>query len=110
MLFLMRSCEWLDLVGYELRVDPKLGVSCERSQVRCGVRALIEINAMFGKCLCGDTFSDHLKIESRAASKGVWGMSYLPWKRFCWQFRLLSTCPTVYWELLQLVGTKLSLF
>ena len=47
LLFPMRSCEWFDLVRCELREYPKSKLRSMRY------------------CLCGATFNDHLKVESR---------------------------------------------
>ena len=44
-----------------------------RAKVGCKVRAKIEINAKFIKCLCLDTCHNHLKDKLRVVSTGMLG-------------------------------------
>ena len=64
-----RSCEWLDVIRCEPRAETKSGASCEKGLSQLQLMVKIEIYAIFLKCLCGDTYNDHLKVKPRAVTK-----------------------------------------
>jgi len=76
------SCKWFDLERCELQADQNL---------------------------CADTDIDNLTNAQYVVKRGV-GVSYLRRIRFPWQSCLLSPFRTIYWELLQILGTTCSLY
>ena len=56
-----------------------------RAKARSELRTKIKSTAIFVKCLCGNTYNAHFKVEPKAVMKGDVGMSCLIWRMLCRQ-------------------------